>query len=312
MDYTIFTRESASGPVFCDWLDVTCSPDSSFVDSVRQFLDRLCCEVKYSDDFSSVVSVGSGVLRLDTNPKWHRASASGKVLSYLRESGSYPEYLHLLSEVPHTITRLDAACDYNLDTPAILDSLDSAYPDDRISFSRKALTITRLLSKRQDGKLTGTWYAGHRQKAKVSARIYDKAAEVAAKTGLYFLSGCTRVEITARKSYGACLRDAYDPECIYYAMGDPAFFKRPADVAPWASVSDFTAWVSPDYVDPLPFEVFRRRVNRSSELDHLADLASELGPCGVDLAVRVFREKLRSKLNLSLGGDGVGQDDNED
>jgi hypothetical protein len=284
--------------VFCDWLDVTCSPDRSFVPAVREFLDRLCCEVRYSDEKSTTIRVGDyGVIRLDTEAKWHRASASGKVLAYLRSIERYGEYLHLLSEVPHSITRLDAACDYNLDTPAILRSLDRHFPDDRINFGRKALTITRLLSKRADKKLTGTWYAGHRQKAKVSARVYDKANEVAEKQGLYLLTHSTRVEFTARKAFGACLRDAYDPTSIYYSMGDPALMKTPADVSPWEPLAEFTAWTSPEMVDLLPYEIFKRRVERSSELDHLAELAAELGVVGVKLAVRVFEQRLLAKLN---------------
>jgi hypothetical protein len=238
-----------------------------------------------------------GVIRIDTEAKWHRVSASGKVLAYLRSTDCYGEYLHLLSEVPHSVTRLDAACDYNLDTPAILRSLDRHFPDDRINFGRKALTITRLLSKRSDKKLTGTWYAGHRQKAKVSARVYDKANEVAEKQGLYLLTHSTRVEFTARKAFGACLRDAFDPTSIYYAMGDPALMQTPDGVLPWEPLAEFTAWSSPDFDDPLPYEVFKRRVERSSEIDHLAELAAELGLVGVKLAVRVFEEKLRSKLN---------------
>lgn len=300
MDYTLFAAKHASSPVFCDYLDVTCSPDRSFVPAVVSFLDRLCCEVRYSDEKSMTFSVGDqGVMRLDTEAKWHRVSSSGKVLSYLRSTGSYGEFLHLLSEVPHTITRLDAACDYNLDTPAVLRSLDRHFPDDRISFSRKALTITRLLSKRSDGKLTGTWYGGHRQKAKVSVRVYDKANEVAEKQGLYLLTHSTRVEFTARKAFGACLRDAFDPTAIYYAMGDPALLKTPAGVPPWKPLAEFNCWVSPDVPDPLPYDVFRRRVQCSSEIDHLADLAAELGLVGVKLAVRVFEEKLRARLNSS-------------
>lgn len=310
MDYTLFTAKHASSPVFCDYLDVTCSPDRSFVPAVVSFLDRLCCEVRYSDEKSITVSVGEGVMRIDTEAKWHRVSSSGKVLSYLRNLDSYGEFLHILSEVPHSITRLDAACDYNLDTPAVFKSLDRHFPDDRISFSRKALTVTRLLSKRSDGKLTGTWYGGQRQKAKVSVRVYDKANEVAEKQGLYLLTHSTRVEFTARKAFGACLRDAFDPTSIYYAMGAPTLLKKPADVPDWEPLAGFSAWSSLDVPDQLPYDVFKRRVQCSSEIDHLAGLAAELGLVGVKLAVRVFEEKLRARLNsLNLDSEDLSSDD---
>jgi hypothetical protein len=322
LDYTLFTAKHASSPVFCDYLDVTCRPKRSFVPAVRSFLDRLCCEVRYADEKSVTVAVGAGVIRLDIEAKWHRVSASGKVLSYLRSVGAYGEYLHILSEVPHTITRLDAACDYKLDTPAVFKSLDRHFPDDRISFSRKALTVTRLLSKRSDGKLTGTWYGGHRQKAMVSVRVYDKANEVAEKEGLYLLTHSTRVEFTARKAFGACLRDAFDPTAIYYAMGSPTLLRKPADVGSWHPVADFTCWAGDDVPDQLPYEIFKRRLNSSSEIDRLALLAAELGLNGVKLAVRVFEEKLLGVLSAeelrsenpisnNLSSDDLSSDDSD-
>lgn len=298
MDYTIFVPGKAAGPVFCDWLDVTCSPDNSFVDSVLRFLDRLSCQFSYRDDKTALVSVGSGKVRVDTNPKFHRVSSSGHVLSHLRATGAYSDFLSLLSEVPHSVTRLDAACDYDLDTPDILDALDQAFPDDRINFSRKALKVTRLLSRRVDGRLTGTWYGGHKAKAKCSVRIYDKAHEVAQKQGLYALYGLTRVEFTARKAYGASLSDAYNPESLYYSMGSPTLMAIPPGVAEWSSAAEFTAWQSPDLDEPLPFELFRRRLETSPDIDRLAEIAAEMGAAGVKTMERIFSEKVRSKVAL--------------
>lgn len=280
---------------FCDWLDVTCSPAKSFVDSVILFLDLGCYPVAFSDDRSQSFRVGGGILRLDTERKWHRASASGAVLSHLRSVGQYEQYLSALSGVPHTITRLDAAVDTDQDFPAVLGALRARYGNGTMSFSRKSLKITELLSVRADGARTGTWYAGHRVKAKVTARVYDKQHEVLCKSGVDSDTR-TRYELTFRKAMGTTLKDASMPASLFYQHSEQLGLSPPPGTESWIS-HDLGGWASVHLDTDFTLEHFARRVDCSPELQHLARLAAQFGPNGAAMVLRAFEKALSGKLD---------------
>ena len=98
--------------VFCDWLDVTCHPESSFISSLSRWAVSKY-PVAFADEESGrvIYEIGYGKLVVEEKRKFHRASASGGVLQHLRDSGHYSEYLSVLSTTPHAVTRLDAALD---------------------------------------------------------------------------------------------------------------------------------------------------------------------------------------------------------
>lgn len=276
---------------FCDWLDVTCSPENSFFDRVVMFLDVGCFPLAFSDDRSQSFKVGEGILRLDTERKWHRASASGSVLSHLRSAGLFEQYLSVLSEVPHTVTRLDAAVDTDQDFPDVLNALRGRYPAGTVSFSRKSLKVTELLSVRSDGVHTGTWYAGHRAKAKVTARVYDKQHEILCRTGVESDTR-TRYELTFRKATGATLKDASMPSSLFYEHSGLLGLSTPPGTRPWQS-HDLGGWQSVPVDTDFTMERFARRVESSPELRHLASLASQFGPNGAAMVLRCFEKALR-------------------
>lgn len=284
---------SRSSP-FCDWLDVTCSPESSFLDSVSVFLDAGCYPVAFSDDSSQSFRVGDGILRLDTDRKWHRASASGAVLSHLRSVGQFEHYLSALSVVPHTITRLDAAVDTSEDFPAVLEALRGHYVHGYVSFSRKALKVTELLAVRADGERTGTWYAGHRAKAKATARVYDKQHEVFEKTGVESPPR-TRYEFTFRKAMGVTLKDASMPASLFYQYSETLGLSRPPGTESWTS-HDLGGWKSLPVDTDFTMSQFTRRVESSPEIQHLASLASRFGPSGRAMVLRAFEQALSGRL----------------
>jgi hypothetical protein len=304
----IFSRSSA----FCDWLDVTCSPERSFLDYVERFLDVGCYPVAFSSTDkergtrSTSYRVGEGMLRLDVDRKYHRASASGAVLSHLRSCGQYGEFLSTFATAPHTITRLDAAVDTSQDFPRVLRTLRAFYPAGLVSFSRKALKITELLGIRaSDGVSTGTWYAGHRAKAMVTARVYDKQQEILDKTGIYSETR-TRYEFTFRKGMGVTLRDASMPESLFYHHAQKLGLSPPGEVAPWTS-HDLGGW------EPLPvsldfsFAQLVRRVESSPELAHLAELCSKYGPTASGMVLRAFEKALSRHVEATAGDDLHGE-----
>jgi hypothetical protein len=287
--------------VFCDWLDVTCSPENSFLDSVSLFLDLGCYPVAFSDDSSQSFRVGEGILRLDSDRKWHRASASGSVLSHFRSVGQFEHYLSALSLAPHAVTRLDAAVDTSEDFPDVLRALNGHYAGGSVSFSRKSLKITQLLSVRADGEHTGTWYAGHRCKAKITARVYDKQHEVLEKTGVES-DVRTRYEFTFRKAMGTTLKDASMPASLFYQYSESVGLSRPPGTESWTS-HDLGGWKSLPVDTDFTMSQFSRRVESSPEIQHLASLASRFGPSGRAMVLRAFELALSDRLVEAPSGD---------
>jgi hypothetical protein len=286
-----------SGPVFCDWLDVTCHPDDSFIPDVLTLLAEHDAIAKYSDEVSQMFQVGEGTLKLDFRARFHRASASGEVLAVFRSAGLLGRYLSILASVPHTVTRLDAARDFLTDSVPVLRELEALHPDDRVSLSRKALKINRMYSARDsDGAQTGTWYVGHRAEALFTARVYDKKQQLQDKTKFFDSLEPERVrfEFTARKGSGASLKDASEPEKLFYHIGRP-FLQKPSGVGDWLPATDFE-WTGSPIVTSLPWVAFKRRVEYSAELEHIAMLAASLGEPARAMVLRTFKKLLDSKL----------------
>lgn len=303
MDHSIFTRESSLGLPFCDWLNVTCSPESSFEDPISRFLDSHGFTSSFSSPTRSVYHTPStfdfsGSVKLETNSKFHSLGVSGAALKFFRDSDSFVTLLDLISAVPHTITRIDVACDYRLDAPIALRALELAYPTDRISLSRKSLKVTRLYSARDDdAQLTGTWYAGHGQKSNISARIYDKTHELLEKKKLLTPYPITRVELTASKRVGATLKDVFSPEPLFYFLGSPHFFSRPSDVPDWFSGGAFFSWESSTSFDPPPMELIQKKIEFSPDLIRISELLSSLGEEGLQHTLRLLEKRLRYLLS---------------
>jgi len=289
-----------SSRVFCDWLDVTCSPDDSFLDDLALWLNQKYFFVAYSDKSVTryVTPDQRGSAMLERKHNFHKASLSGVVLDHLRSIDCLGELLGLLGSVRHKVTRLDAALDVWTDCAPVLRKLERKFPDGRVNLSRKALKVTQLYSVRDDGKLSGTWYVGHRTSARVTARVYDKQLEALEKRGEAILP-CTRYELTFRKDHGCSLQDALVPHSLFYQYASPTLLKSPEGAPGW--VSDPEGWkgVKPDL--RLPYEVYKRRVELSPEIDALVNLALKLGPKGQPIAERIFRERLEAAFRAANG-----------
>ena len=280
---------------FCDWLDVTCSPESSFLADLRRFCDVNAWPVAYADDERIMIAVGDGKLVLDVKDRYHRASASGSVLAYLRCTGLLEQYLALLATVPHRVTRLDAAVDAPVDAPRVLRALESRYPCDNVPLTRKASRVTRMYSAREsDGQVTGTWYVGHRSSARVTARVYDKQAEILHRTGLDS-PPLTRYELTFKKDLGCTLRDCLMPASLFYQYAADTLLPRPRGLPDWTSNND-ADWSAVPVDLALPYDLFRRRVEYSPEIERLAQLAATFGDKGRPALIRAFTRSLDEQL----------------
>jgi len=283
--------------VFTDWLDVTCHPEDSFLPLLESFLAYHFFPVMFAENGRTAYKVGDGVLVLEAKRLFHRASCSGSCIRKLTDDNLFRDYVNVLGTVGHNVTRLDAAVDLYTDAPPFLRNLESTYPDDYFSFGRKALRVTRLYSARQsDRALTGTWYAGHRSSARVTARVYDKQAEAMEKR-FEVLPPTTRIELTFRKDYNCSLYDVLMPESLFYTHASPKLLDAPEGVnmVTWEP-RGLVPWVSSPVDYTLTLDRFDYRVSSSPEMQKLADLAAQFGDAGKAAVMRHFERMLTSAL----------------
>jgi hypothetical protein len=204
-----------------------------------------------------------------------------------------------LGSVGHKVTRLDAALDVAIDAPPILSGLSAVYGGS-FSFGRKALRTKTITENRlSDDALTGTWYAGHMSKARVSCRVYDKQQE-RLNHGVV-TPPLTRYEITFRKDYGCSLWDALNPHSIFYSHSS-GLVEPPVDGFDDWSSRGLVPWVSKPVDTDLTVERFMRSVEHSLELSYLAEKGARFGATGKAIIMRKFEAYLDSAL-LEFKGD---------
>lgn len=269
---------------FCDHLAVTFHPERNPAGSLRALLSD--AGGLAIDD--RTFRVGEGSVKLYRTYGVLYCSASGAALAHLRENGLFMDWLSTIGEWPHRITRLDVAHDVEEDGPDVLDDLRLAYPSGLVNLGRKALRVKLELAIREDGRETGTFYVGHRSKARATARVYDKRQERMDRAGVAGPPR-TRYEVTVKQDYGATLRDASEPDRLFWHVASPALIGRPGDVPAWTP--DWSqGWKSDPRPELLPAEVLARRLSNSAEIDLLASIADEMGPNGRVWLVRRFAE----------------------
>lgn len=290
--------------VFCDWLDVTAPPSEDF--RIRSEVGSMLCALdgclKLDDD---LFEVGGGKVKMLSRKGWFRISFSGATIRHLESCGFWQGVLAVVGEGPHRVTRVDAALDLSLDGADALELLQAAYPRGEVRLTQRPIRITEMLSTRPDGRKTGTWYAGHRSGAEVSCRVYDKAWQLWQTQGAQEPAR-TRVELTVRKGPGPTLRDAVQPERLFWQYVSPCILQRPDGVPDWDS-GWAEGWVM-DKVDILPAAALRRRIEQSGELAALVELADSIGAGGRSMALRWISEKFRGTPgsgSLSDSGDGT-------
>jgi len=278
--------------VICDWLNVTCKPTDSFADALCDWLDKHGYFVLFGDKSSTSYRVGTGLLKISTMSNFHVASASGGVLSALREANLYRDYVNLLGSVGHKVTRLDAALDVAVDTPIVLSGLCRVYNKGLFSFGRKPLTVKRIIENRvSDNAESGTWYAGgHKSNARVVCRVYDKQLE---RASLGILTPPqTRYELTFKKDYGCSLWDAMYPKSIFYSHSS-GLIDPPSDGYDVWDSRGLVPWVSDPVDTTLTVEAFRKRAMYSPDFIHLAKLASRFSSAGDEYLLSVFKSMLQ-------------------
>lgn len=274
---------------FCDWLDVTFSPEDAPDLAVHDLLMAACAWPLAP----GLYRLGDrGTVKVQPGKRFVRVSASGSALRYLEGVGRFVDFLCLLGSQPHRVTRVDAAMDTDEEGPEAVERYRALYPQ-TVQLSHKPIKVSCMLSHDAFGRETGTWYAGHRSAAKVTARVYDKAHQMMERYGE--LHGpWTRYEVTARGDVGPTLRDAYDPEALFWHYASPALLERPEGAPEWRPGAG-EGWVS-SWKPPTPAAILKDRVGASPELGVLIELADKAGPRGRDYLLSLLRRRIEGAI----------------
>lgn len=283
--------------VICDYLDITSKPDSAVCSEVIDFVTPYVSDVRVKDHATILDFEGSGTMKVEKRSTWSRVSASGSVLSLFRALSIFDNYLSLLGSHPHRVTRLDAACDFSGDFADLLPKLRRKFSHQKVKLTQKSLPVTYLTSRREsDNRETGTFYAGRHRKARVSARVYDKSQQMSDVHGID-IPPTIRYELTVRSEAGASLRDASEPDSIFWHFMSPSLLKIPPKLSPdpWEPDRSFN-WESVP-LDSDPAATLVSSVNHSAWLDHMASVADKLGPNGRRFLLREISKRIGVDLD---------------
>lgn len=227
-------------------------------------------------------------------------SVSGLGCEALRRSGGFQELLWRISDAPHRVTRLDVACDLLVPAAPIVASVRRRAERGQIRLTHKPLgekhrryIIGPKLYPDASPLPTGTAYLGGKG-AEVQAVVYDKRQEQIMRGAVDPGDWC-RFELKARGGVGLSLRDVAEPGPVF------AHYMRGL-MAPFHDLGAVPAWVPGgvgyDLLRPTsqrtPMEILKRRVENSSELAMLIDLAKQCGPYGPDMLAELLATRIRA------------------
>lgn len=288
----ICSQTPTTNDVFCDWLDVTMSPEEDKVIlDMEDFILSCGGSVVASDGVSNTISFGEGKVRLENKSSFLRVSASGGALSGLRKIGKMSSFLALMHTYHPKVTRLDAALDLPIDGAQVLKSLRRKYTSGEVYLSHKPLKTKVFESIRPDGSKTGTFYVGHRSKARVTARVYDKAWERFEKAGIE-IPPTTRYELTFKSDIGPSFHDVLSPSALFWSYASPALLRRPKGMETWKSTANEPwAYQKPEITE---YEALRRQVENSPDLESMIARADRLGSEGRKVLLRMISRRLES------------------
>lgn len=283
----------SANEAFADWLDVTYHPDCDTPHMAASWLvGEAGAQGKRLRDGAVLYRIGDdGTVRVEMKPQWSRVSASGGALSHLRAHGIFLEYLSRISEGSPRVTRLDVACDFAADGADVIRDLKLRYGGGgRVRLTRKGMPVKLLTEYRaSDGRETGTFYVGHRSRSRVTARVYDKAHQMASEYGIH-LPPTSRYEVTLRHGSGVTLRDAALPSPAFWHHASPALLDKPEGIPDWRPDEGFNWRMDRPEVDISA--AMARIIDNSVELEHLCRLADQLGFRGRAYLLRDLRRRI--------------------
>jgi len=277
---------------FCDWISVS----SPFVeaDALVHSLQPILDAAQFSgapggDTLLLARSPGAGICRVARSGDVCVVSASGAALTDLRNAGQFADYLSALGSVPHRVTTLHATLDVHTDASPVVLALYERGIAGHVALSRKRLGIADVnmyVYRRADGLDSGGVYLGG-QRAQVRACVYDKQLERVSK-GCADPGPLTRYEMRIKGKIGPTLRDAWEPERIFYHVASPDILVAPEGVPAWTATDG--GYYLPPRKEFLPAELMAMKLESSPDVKRLLALADECGPRGFDMLVERLRQ----------------------
>lgn len=283
--------------VFCDALTVTVPLDEweSLPADLTDVFNAASLELQHRDDGREIWSTpgDTGIVRLQRHAKAGVASiyASGAALGRLRFAKMYGQYLHVLAQRPHKVTRLDASADVACDAPAVVADIRDKGRAGLISLTRKAVAPSAVEfwdRLRPDGRISGSVYLA--KSADVSLLVYDKRLERFDKTSAEWDELDERVRYELRVSNGRpTLGDAYFPAPLFFQHMSPSVVPRPDGVI--ERVHDGFGFTVERGEPPLPAARLKSRAETSADLGALCALASRDGAGGLPFLLSLVRAR---------------------
>lgn len=275
--------------VFCDWLDVTFSPEAFDYDEFYTLFTQVYSDVTEANprnDGTHVIMVGYGSLHLSFKKTFIRVSASGGVLDALRSSGKYMDYLGLLSDWPHRVTRIDVSMDRSVSGSHVLSHLWKKYSKG-LTLGQRPLKTSQIVALDDRNRSTGTFYAGYKSKATRTLKVYDKRWEMLSKKEIP-IQDRTRYEFTMKGGKSLThaqpsLRDAALPIPLFWNMAS-GILKAPKGVSDWVDTS-MTPWKYDRGHDLTTWEKFCGLLESSSDVARLYAYVDELGDPALKMMV---------------------------
>jgi len=291
------------GP-FADYLSLTTPIESTdaVVSDIMPVLDAAGGSVEFGDEFSSTIRVGpTGTVVLKRRHGVFCVSASGDALGTLRTSSLFGEYLAALSPHPHRVTRLDATLDVVADAPVLIRSLWRLASAGRIALSHKrvpGVNCSKFISPGAiDGRDTGSIYIGSKT-AEIRAAVYDKRNKLFVDTGSD-VGPLTRYEMRYKSGVGCTLADAWDPTGVFWHYAAPGLLVRPDGVQPWVPHAE--GFEMSERQTFTAAELMDRKLDGSSDVRRLLELAEQVGPLGLDLLCQRLRRMAAQGASSTQG-----------
>ena len=293
-----------AGPAFCDY--VSCTTARDIYPEVSTSLLELLRAAGGRDEHDGVLTLGDhGKFIHGTRYGVGYYSLSGDALAELRKHHDafdfFGQWLTIIGEHPHRVTRLDAAIDIAAEASTVVRRVYARARRGLVRLTRKATRpdeVRRLIGPALvTGLETGTVYIGARGRRDVTARVYDKREEILRRVmkahgsltaDLLTLNDpgpLVRYELEFSRKIGMTLRDAYDPAALFWHFARESLVPQlaPADVGSWEPRSGGFAVPR---VESLPSVQLRLLLDTSQDIKRAVTLAERCGPYGLDLLCR--------------------------
>lgn len=298
---TIFPLDNALAVdlPFTDWLSFTVPIDEA--EPLISDFDSIFAIFGATRDDNNLYRFGTvngfGTCKIECMKGFYVFSISGRALAALRTFKLMNSVLYGISQVNHKITRLDVACDFNIESHKAISELSEKAHGGAVRLTRKGITqkqIKKILSYDQHGNETGTLYLGHRASSDVCARVYDKAHETYQNTGNE-IAQKLRIEFTFKGETLPTLRDVDLPSDIFFHHARHSLVNPPSSHKEW--VSHGTAYFIEKTPKKTPYDKMRGLFEFSTDIEKLCKYAvEEFGETAPAELAKLFKQRVKKSL----------------